>query len=87
MVSTAPFLLAVILGVGILRDSSRNQILLIYTVASLLWAMFVAGYAFYLLFSLRCPYCSSRYGLGDACRSCGLPRHSHQARGMFEELS
>src|SRR5690349_18612260 len=75
-VALAPFLVAVILGVGVFRDHSRNPILLAYTFATLLWAMLVAGYAFYLLVSFRCPYCSSRYGLGENCRDCGLPRHN-----------
>jgi hypothetical protein len=86
-VALAPFLLAVILGVGIFRDHSRNPILLAYTFASLLWAILIAGYAFYLLFSFRCPNCSARYGLGENCRSCGLPRHEQSPQAMFEELS
>ena len=86
-VAMAPFLLAVILGVGIFRDHSRNPILLAYTFASLMWAIFVAGYAFYLLSSFSCPCCSSRYGLGENCRSCGLPRHNQPPQSMFQELS
>jgi hypothetical protein len=86
-VAMAPFVLAVVLGVGVFPKSSRNPILLAYTFASLLWAVLVAGYAFYLLFTFRCPYCSSTYGLGDKCRSCGLPRHSPPPQAMFEELS
>jgi len=85
-VALAPFLLAVILGVGIFPNDSRNPILLGYTFATLLWAVLVAGYAFYLQFSFRCPYCSSIYGLGEKCRSCGLPRNYQPSQAMFEEL-
>jgi hypothetical protein len=85
-VALAPFVLAVILGV-IVFPNSRSPLLLIYTFASLIWATFVAGYAFYLLTSLHCPYCSSRFGLGDQCRACGLPRHHPQPNTMFDSSS
>ena len=39
------------------------------------WALAVAGYSLYLIFALQCPVCTSRYGTGQSCRSCGLSRH------------
>ncbi len=85
-VAVAPFLVAMTLCLWIFPDSN-NPILLALIVVSLLWAVFVAGYAFYLLISLRCPYCSSRFGLSEKCGACGLPRHIQPPRTMFEELS
>lgn len=46
--------------------------------ASLLWAIVVFLYSLMLVFGLvgiRCPRCSGRYGAGDNCPRCGLPRH------------
>jgi hypothetical protein len=44
--------------------------------ATLLWAILVAGYGFYSLFwGVRCPACGCGFGVGQECRSCGLPRH------------
>ena len=38
------------------------------------WGIFIAVYSFYLMFAVRCPSCNSRYGSGDQCGGCGLPR-------------
>jgi hypothetical protein len=51
--------------------------------ATLGWALAVVGYSFYLMFAVRCPACNSRYGIGQNCRSCNLPRH----RGSTEPIS
>jgi hypothetical protein len=60
-VALAPF--AVVLFI-IFRffPESNSRILLAGVFASLIWAMFVAGYAFYLIFGLKCPVCAARYG-------------------------
>lgn len=45
---------------------------------SLGWAVFICIYGMILLvrhLAVRCPRCTWRFGLGDQCGSCGLPRH------------
>jgi hypothetical protein len=59
--------------------NSNNRILVGLVVLSLIWAGAVAGYAFYLLVAFRCPACKNRFGLGENCRSCYLPRHRDSA--------
>jgi hypothetical protein len=54
-------------------SNSWTQVILVFV--ALIWALSVAGYAFYLFFVVRCPVCKSRFGTGANCRSCGLPRH------------
>jgi hypothetical protein len=61
--------------------NSNNRILVALVVLSLIWAGAVAGYAFYLLVAFRCPACKNRFGLGENCRSCNLPRH-HDSAGI-----
>ena len=55
------------------NSNSWTQVVLVFV--AIIWGMAVAGYAFYLMFAVRCPVCKSRFGLGEKCRSCGLPRH------------
>jgi hypothetical protein len=51
---------------------------------TLIWAIIVAGYAFYSLFwGVGCPVCANGFGVREACRSCGLPRH-RSAPSMFD---
>lgn len=45
---------------------------------TLLWAMAVAAYTFYLLFAVKCPRCGRRFGSRTDCNSCRLPRHRHR---------
>ena len=52
---------------------------------SLGWAMFIAVYSFYLMFAVRCPACNSRYGSGEQCGSCGLPRYLQSLMPRLEE--
>lgn len=54
---------------------SDNRLWLVLVGATLVWALAVAVYTFYLIFFLKCPRCSWRFGLGSKCRSCNLPRH------------
>lgn len=43
---------------------------------ALAWAGIVIVYTAYItLLRLKCPVCGWRFGIGDKCRSCGLPRH------------
>jgi hypothetical protein len=79
-VALAPF--AVVLFVIFkFFPESNSGVLLAGVFASLIWAMFVAGYGFYLIFGLKCPVCAARYGLGQKCRSCDLPRHWRESSG------
>lgn len=54
---------------------SDNRLWLVLVGATLVWALAVAVYTFYLIFFLKCPRCSWRFGLGSKCGSCNLPRH------------
>ena len=44
---------------------------------SLMWAISIVSYSFYLRFfgGIKCPLCDSRFGSGNKCRSCGMQRH------------
>ena len=42
-------------------------------------AMAIVGYSFFLMFAVRCPACRWRFGMGDKCMNCGLPRHGGDA--------
>lgn len=74
-----PLVIVLLVDFGPLHSSSRPGILK-WGLASLLWAAAVVGYAFYLAASFRCPACHARYGLGNSCRSCELPRHNASQR-------
>lgn len=74
-IALAPFALIVFVAIKFFSNSTSKLIdALIFL--SLAWALAVAAYTFYLVFfSLKCPACASRFGIGDKCRTCGLPRH------------
>jgi hypothetical protein len=59
----------------IFLHGSNNGLLVALVFISLLCAGAVSGYAFYLLFAVKCPVCKNRFGLGENCSSCNLPRH------------
>ena len=53
-------------------------------VAALGWALLVAAYSgvlFTRYLLIRCPRCNWRFGLGDRCGSCGLPRSANTLDG------
>jgi hypothetical protein len=80
-VGIAPFFLVVVIGLRFFHDSvSRIFDALVFI--SLAWAMAVAGYTFYLLFWLKCPRCNWRFGSGEKCNTCKLPRHRDYS-GLF----
>jgi hypothetical protein len=59
-------------------NKTVNQTFDVLVMMSLAWAMLVGGYGLNSLarwFALRCPRCGWRFGLGNQCGSCGLPRH------------
>jgi hypothetical protein len=80
-VALAPFALVVFTGLKFFPNSnSRAFDALVFV--TLAWAMAVAGYTFYLLFWLKCPKCKYRFGSGEKCQSCNLPRH-RASSGIF----
>jgi hypothetical protein len=70
----APFAAIIFIAFKFFPNSnSWTQVILVFV--AIIWGLSVAGYAFYLMFAVRCLVCKSRFGLGENCRSCGLPRH------------
>lgn len=78
-VGMAPFVVLLFITLGIFGDNDSDSFwgrtLTDLTFSSLLWTLFITGYTFYLQFFLRCPRCRWRYGMGEQCNTCGLPRH------------
>jgi hypothetical protein len=73
-VAMAPFVLVLIVATKLFPDST-SRISVYFVFASLAWVLLVVGYAIFLRFAVRCPVCGWRFGVGDKCSSCGLPRH------------
>jgi hypothetical protein len=73
-VALAPF--AVVLFVVLtFFPKSTSRIPILFVFATLAWGMAVVGYSFFLMFAVRCPACSWRFGMSNKCMNCGLPRH------------
>lgn len=47
--------------------------------ASLVWAGAALAYTAVVWLGLRCPCCEQRYGGGEKCLNCHLPRHSESS--------
>jgi hypothetical protein len=77
-VALTPFVLVLIVNFWIFAKSN-SWVFVAVGLASLLWAITIAGYGFYLMLSLHCPRCESKFGLGERCRSCDLPRHGNSS--------
>jgi hypothetical protein len=74
----APFGLVLFLGLRYFPNST-SRFLDIPLGLSFAWAMFVAIYCLMLTaraLLIRCPRCGWRFGLGNQCGSCGLPKHT-----------
>ena len=80
-VGLAPFVVALIIALGFFPNSN-SPILVDLVFGSLIWTLAVVVYTVYLWLGLRCPVCKNRFGLGENCRSCNLPRHSNSS-GLF----
>ena len=78
----APFLVILVLDTFFFPQS-RNKWLLAVIFITLAWGGAVPAYAFFLLVVLRCPRCGKRYGLGDKCKHCELPRHADSCDRSF----
>jgi hypothetical protein len=78
VVALAPFAIIVFLVLRYFGESTSK--VPVYIVgASLIWSLAVVFYALSLNVRsnfIRCPRCGLRFGLGDCCSSCGLPRSS-----------
>jgi hypothetical protein len=71
-----PFAVVLFLG---LRFFPNSKAAVPFVFAVLLWAGFVIAYSFFLLircWRYPCPRCGWRFGAGETCGSCSLPRHS-----------
>lgn len=77
-VGIAPFFLVVLIIMRFFPDST-SRVLDALVFISLAWAIAVAGYTFYLMFWLKCPRCNWRFGSGEKCSTCKLPRHRESA--------
>jgi hypothetical protein len=80
-VALAPFVV-VLFVVLTFFPKSTSRIPSGFVFASLVWAMAVVGYSFFLMFAIRCPACRWRFGMSNKCMSCGLPRHRNNASAI-----
>lgn len=75
-VALAPFAVFIFISLKFFPDASAGNFWMGGLVATLVWAIAVVGYAFYVTFwGFSCPVCGWRFGAGEKCSSCGLPRH------------
>lgn len=80
--ATVPFALALLIGLGVLphivpENAFWAGVAETLIVGSLVWSGIIILFALsvYLRWFLyRCPRCGWRFGLGDRCGSCSLPR-------------
>ena len=85
-IALAPLAILVLIGLRLFPDSGgrwADRIVLL----TLSWPV-VAGCAMYLVMwgGIRCPVCEQRFGSGDQCRSCNLPRH-HRTPFLLPDLT
>jgi hypothetical protein len=78
-IALAPFSVVVLVGLELFADST-SRVFDVFVTASLIWAIGIAIYTFYLLFFWKCPRCGWRFGSGPECCSCKLPRHRDYTR-------
>jgi hypothetical protein len=80
-VATAPFAVLLIV-VDRFFPNAQGWLWARLAIATMLWAVGVAGYAFYLMLAFKCPKCHKHFGLGEACKSCDLPRHGAELESL-----
>jgi hypothetical protein len=81
-IAVVPFFLAIVISLGAfprLVPDTAFWAGVAYTLVlgSLAWSLIFAIYALSVLlrwFLIRCPRCGWRFGLGERCSSCDLPR-------------
>jgi hypothetical protein len=80
--ATVPFFLSIVVGVGVFPRLVPDTAFWAGVAESLVlgalgWSFIVIFYALFVCISwflVRCPRCGWRFGLGDNCGSCDLPR-------------
>jgi hypothetical protein len=80
--ATVPFFLSIVIGVGVfprlVPDTAFwGEVALALVFGALGWSFVVILYFLFVFvrwFLVRCPKCGWRFGIGDQCDSCGLPR-------------
>lgn len=81
-VALAPVTLLIFIGLKFFGDDPISDLWMDVLYATLAWAIAVAVYTFYLTFwGFSCPVCGWRFGIGEKCSSCGLPRHGDESIG------
>jgi hypothetical protein len=78
----SPFFVAIVIALGlfprILPDTKFwAGVAETLIVGSLIWSLIFGVYAIFVIirwFLVRCPRCGWRFGLGERCGSCDLPR-------------
>ena len=76
----APFAVILFVDFAFFGGSDNRWVVGIVFV-SLLWAISLVSYSFYLRFfgGIKCPVCDGRFGSGNKCRSCGMQRHQRMS--------
>lgn len=84
--ATVPFFLAIVISVGVFPRLVPDTAFWAGVAEALIfgalgWSFIVVFYALFVFtrwFLVRCPRCGWRFGPGDFCSSCGLPRSKKQ---------
>jgi hypothetical protein len=74
LLAIAPFVV-VLFVLMTFFPKSTSPIPIGFIFASLIWAIGVVGYSFFLDFAIKCPACGWKFGIGDKCMNCGASRH------------
>jgi hypothetical protein len=82
-----PFIIFLIIDFSFFMHST-GWFLTSIGLATVLWAGGVNIYSLYLRITFRCPKCHNRFGSGENCLSCALPKHPPQRAedAMFTSL-
>ncbi|GAC1431612.1 MAG: hypothetical protein NVSMB62_28610 [Acidobacteriaceae bacterium] len=78
-----PFIVFLLIDLKFFKDSN-NWIVVSIGMLTVLWAGAVNFYSLYLRITVHCPKCGNRFGSGDKCASCSLPRHAPST--MFQPI-
>ena len=85
-IALAPFVVVLVV-VQTFFPKSTSWIPFAFVEASMGWGLFVIGYYFYLLFTLKCPACGWKFGMGNKCMNCDLPRHRAETSGVLPPIA
>jgi hypothetical protein len=88
VLALAPFGVVVYITLRFFGDKAATPLLMAPIYASLIWAVGVAIYTLYLtFFSFRCPVCGWRFGSGEKCSTCGLPRSRNAVNSNILDIT